>query len=201
MTGPSSTFTPLVLNSPPIPDPRWRASTLFQLAPTWMPLGHVLTKSVPRSPLPASPRHMPGNPRRGTAGMNPGQLVLELAPAVKLTYATVSLAIATIPLSKLTYLFLKRHSPHQLPCLPSRISPLPSTRDIRYHHLSAPSHPLVYTTPEAIKTPQEKLTRRINRRRLAIKPRIIRDHALVITRPRRRLAASPVTITQRSQPR
>ena len=57
-----------------------------------MPLGQELTKSVPRSPLPASPRHMPGNPRREMAGRKPGQLVLDPAPAVKLTYSLVSAA-------------------------------------------------------------------------------------------------------------
>ena len=86
-TGPSRTFTPLVRNSPPMPDPRWRASTLFQLAPTWIPLGHELTKSVCRRPFPASPRHMPGKPRRGMPGRKPGQLVLELSPEVTLTYS------------------------------------------------------------------------------------------------------------------
>lgn len=81
-TGPRSTFTPLVRYSPPMPKPRCRVRFLFQLAPTWIPLGQVLTKSVPRSPFPASPMHMPGKPRRLTAGTKPGQLVLLGTPAV-----------------------------------------------------------------------------------------------------------------------
>jgi hypothetical protein len=56
------------------------------LAPTWMPLGHELTKSTLRRPWPASARHMPGKPRRGIPLTMPGQLVFdEETPAVRLS--------------------------------------------------------------------------------------------------------------------
>jgi len=104
-TGPSNTLTPLVLNSPPIPVPLSRASFLFQLAPTWIPLGQVLTKSVPRRPFPASARHIPGKFRRGMAGRNPEQPVFELTPAVKLT-CTVRPCCATPAMIMDALLFL-----------------------------------------------------------------------------------------------
>jgi hypothetical protein len=41
------------------------------LAPTLSPAGYPLTRSVARSPFPASERHSPGNPRREIAGIKP----------------------------------------------------------------------------------------------------------------------------------
>lgn len=41
------------------------------LAPTLSPAGYPLTRSVDRTPFPASERQSPGNPRREIAGMKP----------------------------------------------------------------------------------------------------------------------------------
>lgn len=65
----------------------------------------------------------------------------------------VSPANLTAPLDiGFTHLFLERHLPHHLPRLPRRISPLPSTRDIRYN-LSAPLSPFP-TTDQKKKEPR-----------------------------------------------
>lgn len=124
-TGPSRTLTPFFLNSSAKAAPLRAVKSLFQLsyqrqrrekvekkrrrlgkesthlAPTWMPLGNELTKSVARSPWPASLKHMPGKPSREMLATLPEQpLSTSLAPPVRLTFSssviwdTSSLALA-----------------------------------------------------------------------------------------------------------
>lgn len=63
----------------------------FYLAPTCRPLGHALTKSVARTPFPASCRQRPEKFRRGMDTMPPAQPLLAPVPDVRLIYSSLQL--------------------------------------------------------------------------------------------------------------
>jgi len=54
-------------------------------APTWIPDGYPLTKSVALTPFPASWRQSPGKPRRGMARIFPEHPLVSANPPVRLT--------------------------------------------------------------------------------------------------------------------
>src|ERR1700733_7195704 len=100
-----------------------------------MPLGKELTKSVLRSPLPASDRHIPWKPSRLMGGIFPEHDVSAATPAVKLICKSKSVWKCG-DIRKDCYLLVKRHLSHQTYGLSHRDSPISHSSGINVCYTS-----------------------------------------------------------------
>jgi hypothetical protein len=147
------------------------------LAPTWMPLGKEETKSVARSPLPASARHRPGKSSRPMGGMFPGQPLSAEAPVVRLIYRSLASACESPMLLNQSW----------APTFSSNV--IFDTMALAFSRASAQS-PIPDISAAPCQLPPTKsqyidtrnLTRRIDSRRQAIEFRVIPNHP-IISRP------------------
>lgn len=89
MTGPPRALEPFFRVSSPIKYPRWWVKFRLKDAPTWIPEGQPLTKSVCLMPFPAPVVQRLGKLSRGTDPVCPLHLEFGLTPTVMLAFSSI----------------------------------------------------------------------------------------------------------------